>query len=133
MTGNYLDTVEERTQIERRNGAIQYTEDGGETWKDIAEGTPVSMNLWGFSSAFMKELEAGFPAFLDKALAENPLKGEYFLPGRVNDLLQAGKATVEVLRSTARWYGVTYREDLEGVKAALQGMQKDGTYPEKLF
>lgn len=133
MNGKYLDTVQERTHIQRRNGAIRFTEDDGASWETIPEGTPVSMNLWGFSPAFLDELEAGFPAFLDKALAENPLKGEYFLPGRVNDLLKENRATVEVLRSSAKWYGVTYREDLEGVAAALQGMQEDGIYPEKLF
>lgn len=133
MNGNYLDTVQEHTHIERRNGRIEFTEDDGVTWESIEKGTPVSMNFWGFSPAFLEELEQGFPAFLDKALAENPLKGEYFLPGRVNDLLKSGKATVEILPSSAKWYGITYREDLPAVVKTLQEMQSSGFYPEALF
>ena len=73
-----------------------------------------------------------FPAFLDRAMTENPLKGEYFLPGVVDQLLKEQKATVRVLPSRDKWYGVTYKEDKQGVVDALQAMKDRGLYPEKL-
>lgn len=128
----YLKGISERTKIMRRNGEIQYTENE-EDWVSVPEGTTVSMNFWGFTPSLMKELEARFPKFLDKALAENPLKGEFLLPLTVDQLLTEGKATVKVLRSTDKWYGVTYKEDRESVVDALQSMKDKGLYPEKLW
>lgn len=125
--------VTERTKIEMRPEGIAYTEDDGESWTTLPEGTVVSMNFWGFSEAMMKELEAGLPAFLDKALAENPLKGEYLLPFTVDDLIKSGKARVKVLTSPDKWCGVTYKEDKEDVKNTLEAMKDKGLYPEKLW
>ena len=130
--GNLLDIVE-RTRIMRRPGGIAFTEDDGQSWTELAEGTTVSMNFWGFTQSFMAEMEARFPAFLDKALKENPLTGEYFLPGVVDQLLQEDKASVKVLKSRDKWYGVTYKEDKQGVADALQSMKDKGMYPEKLW
>ena len=128
-----LQDIVERTRIMWRNGEIAYTEDEGDSWYPLAEGTTVSMNFWGFTESFVKEMEARFPAFLDKALAENPLKGEYFLPGVVDQLIKEDKASVKVLQSQDRWYGVTYKEDKEGVVSALQSMKDKGIYPDKLW
>lgn len=129
----FLTEITERTKIQWKNGEIVYTEDDGKTWKNLPKGTTVSMNFWGFTSSMMKEMEAGFPAALDKILAENPLKGEYFLPGVVDRLLREGKAEVKVLKSRDRWYGVTYKEDKESVVSALQSMKDKGEYPDKLW
>lgn len=129
----YLEDIVERTKIMRRDGAAAYTEDDGESWHELAEGTTVSMNFWGFTQSFVREMEARFPAFLDKALAENPLKGEYFLPGVVDQLIKEQKASVRVLTSHDKWYGVTYKEDKESVVDALQSMKDKGLYPEKLW
>lgn len=114
-TGKLVDIVE-RTRIERREGGIAFTEDG-ETWQPIAEGTPVSMNMWGFTPALMQALEARFPAFLKGA--EGNLKAEYFLPSVVDAMVKEGKATVDVLPVRERWFGVTYQEDKPIVKAAI--------------
>ena len=130
--GMLVDIVE-RTRIMRREGKIMFTEDEGETWNELPEGTTVSMNFWGFTNSFLKELEGGFPAFLDKALDQNPLKGEYFLPAVVDRLIKEGKAEAKVLKSGDRWYGVTYKEDKPSVVAALQSMKDKGLYPEKLW
>ena len=70
---------------------------------------------------------------MDKALVENPLKGEYFLPGVVDQLIKEDKATVKVLHSHDKWYGVTYKEDKQSVVDALQSMKDKGLYPEKLW
>ena len=93
----------------------------------------MSMNLWGFQRSYLEEAWAGFPAFLDKTLAENPLKGEYFLPSVVSSLLSRHKARVKVLRSNDRWYGVTYKEDKPSVMEALRDLREKGLYPEKLW
>ena len=129
----FLTEITERTKIQWKDGEIVYTEDDGKTWKNLPKGTTVSMNFWGFTPSMMKEMEAGFPAALDKILAENPLKGEYFLPGVVDRLLREGKAEGKVLKSRDRWYGVTYKEDKESVVSALQSMKDKGEYPDKLW
>ena len=131
--GGFLTAIDERLRIEKHGNLIEYTEDDGKSWTKIEPGTLVSMNLWGFTQGILSELETGFPAFLRQALKENPLKGEYLLPRIVNDLVRDNKATVEVLHSKDKWYGITYKEDLPAVAAAIQAMQEEGKYPEVLF
>lgn len=128
-----LVAIHERTRIEKRDGGIAYTEDDGATWVDVPEDTTVSMNMWGFSKSILEELKAGFPAFLEKGLAENPMKCEYFLPAVVSNLLEENRATVAVLKSADKWYGVTYKEDKPVVVAAIQKMKENGRYPEHLW
>ena len=129
----YLHSVVERTKIIQGDRCPQYTEDDGQSWNDLCEDDIVSMNLWGFQKSYLQEAWAGFPAFLDKALAENPLKAEYFLPAVVSSLLSQHKARVKVLRSNDRWYGVTYKEDKPGVEEALKDLREKGLYPEFLW
>ena len=104
---HYLTGITERTHIEKKEDGAYYTEDDGQTWHEIPEGSTVSMNLWGFSESILKELDPRFSKFLDENLEKNPLKCEYFLPTVVNELLDENKATVEVLKSMDKWYGVT--------------------------
>ena len=131
-----LTEITERTKIQWQDGSIVF-EDGdaadGSGWTQLAPGTTVSMNFWGFTPSMLHEMEARFPAFLNQALAENPMKGEYFLPGVVDQLIQEGKADVRVLKSLDRWYGVTYKEDKESVVDAIQSMKDKGEYPDKLW
>ena len=129
----FLESVVERTKIEKQaDGVIRFTEDGS-TWMCLPEKTTVSMNMWGFTPSFAAESEARFPAFLDKALAENPMKGEYFLPSTVSALLAEDKATVKMLYSPDKWYGVTYAADKPVVVAALKTMTEQGLYPDGLW
>lgn len=100
-----LAAVTERTCIETYPGGIHFTENGGDTWQDLAPDTPVSMNLWGFGQSFLEEAEARFAGWLSENLPKNPLKCEYFLPLVVSELLAEGKATVKLLHSTDKWYG----------------------------
>jgi len=131
--GNYLQSVTERTHIEKVGDDARFTEDDGKTWTPVSGGTIVSMNLWGFTKSFLAEAGDRFPAFLDDALKTNPLKGEYFLPSVVSALIDEGKARVKVLRSHDKWYGVTYHEDKPVVVAAIAAKTADGTYPDNLW
>ena len=129
-----LISVTEHTHIEKDDvHGAKFTEDDGATWQPLAPDSLVSMNLWGFTPDFVKEAWAGFGAFLDNALETNPLKGEYYLPSVVTNLINADKATVKVLHSGDRWYGVTYKEDKPKVVAALKNLHETGIYPEKLW
>lgn len=130
---HFLVKINERTQIEKRDGGAAYTEDGGNTWNTIPAGSIVSMNMFGFSESILEELHAGFPRFLEANLPVNPLKCEYFIPSVVDELLRSGKATVQVLRSADKWYGVTYKEDKAVVVQAVKDMKAKGIYPEKLW
>lgn len=124
--------ITEHTQIETTPDGIRSTLPDG-TVVPLADDTVVSMNLWGFPVDFMGEVEARFPAFLDDALEHNPLKGEYFLPGIVSQVLEEGKAKVTVLTSGDQWYGVTYQDDRPVVVAALKQMTDSGLYPAPLW
>ena len=125
--------ITERTRIEKRNGGIAYSEDDGASWTELPGDTLVSMNMWGFTRSILDEIKAGFPAFLEKGLVSNPMKCEYFLPAVVSTLLEEGRATVAVLASTDKWYGVTYKEDKPVVVQAIKKMKAEGRYPEKLW
>ena len=129
----HLLKINERTHIEKHDGGTAYTEDDGKTWTMLPEGSTVSMNMWGFSASILKELKDRFPKFLDENLKINPLKCEYFLPFVVDELLGEKRATVKVLKSMDKWYGVTYKEDKPVVVAAIQNLKDGGLYPQKLW
>lgn len=129
----YLDSVTERTRIEKTTTGARFTEDDGKSWENLPGDTVVSMNLWGFTHSFLGETEARFAAFLDGALKTNPLKSEYFLPSVVSQLIAEGKAQVKVLESRDKWYGVTYQEDKPVVVAAIAAKTAEGTYPDNLW
>lgn len=129
----FLLEIRERTRIEMRPDGIACTEDGGESWIHLDDDTIVSMNMWCFSAGIMDELKSRFPQFLENGIRENPLKCEYFLPSVVEALLKENKATVKVVTTPDKWYGVTYREDKPGVVAALAAMRKAGVYPDALL
>lgn len=130
---SYLTGINERTRIERKGSQVAYTEDDGATWVPIAADSTVSMNMWGFSESMLAKLQERFKYFLDENLKTNPQKCEYFLPTVVNQLLDEGKATVEVLKSLDKWYGVTYKEDKEFVVEAIQALKDNGVYPKFLW
>ena len=129
---SFLTQVVERTRIEKYENGIHYTEDG-ENWVDVSADTIVSMNMWGFTPSFLEELEARFPVFLDTLAVKNPEKAEYFLPLAVENLLTENKATVKVLTSPDKWFGVTYAADKPEVVAALKEKTAQGLYPDGLW
>ena len=129
--GNLANIVE-RTRIEKYAGGIHFTEDG-ENWTDLPADTTVSMNMFGFTPDFLDQLAAQFPAFLQNQLPSNPEKAEFLLPRSVDALLKEGKATVKILKSQDKWYGVTYAADKPLVMAALAALTAAGKYPDGLW
>lgn len=129
----YLKKVTERKNIMPDGKDAKYTEDGGVTWQKINAGTQVSMNLWGFSQSFFDYAEARFKTFLSNEMPKNPLAAEYYLPSLVSALIDEGKASVKVLNSPDKWFGVTYRPDKAAVQAALKEKHANGEYPTPLW
>jgi dTDP-glucose pyrophosphorylase len=124
-----LTDVVERTNIERKDGTIVFTEDGKDFPLD--EHTPVSMNMWGFTPEYFQYSEEAFKDFLAKNGQE--LKKEFYIPTLVNDLIKAGKAKCEVLDTPAKWFGVTYADDRQMVVDKIQSLVDAGVYPSPLF
>lgn len=128
-----LEKINERTKIEKHGMQAQYTEDEGKSWIDLPGDSIVSMNMWGFTESIMTELKERFAGFLQKEVPANPLRAEFFLPFVVDELLQEGKATVEVLTTPDVWHGVTYQEDRPCVMAAIKELKDAGMYPDVLW
>ena len=127
-----LTSITERMQIYQRGDHAAYTEDGAH-FIDLPGDTTVSMNFWGFSPLYLRELERRFPAFLDENLPRNPLKCEYFVPSVVDAQLRAGTADVTMLHTDDAWHGVTYHDDLPDVVAALRALRAAGKYPDNIW
>ena len=121
-----LDTVVE-------TGDLMRTENGISSDREIElDGSePVSMNVWGFTPDLFKHLKAMFIDFLDKEGGE--MKSEYLIPTVVNNLIRSGQKQVHVLRTSSKWFGVTYKEDKPFVSQQIQELIDDDTYPKKLF
>lgn len=125
-----LTTVVERTEIMRVDGKVCYKDEQG-AWVAVDDNTPVSMNMWGFTPDYFKYSEDYFIDFLKNNL--DNLKAEYFIPLMVNKLINEGTATVKVLDTTSKWFGVTYAADRQGVVDKIQSLVNAGEYPSKLF
>lgn len=121
----FLSEITERTNIIKRPDGAAFSLDNGKTWTELPKGTPVSMNFWGFTPDFMKELDERFPEFLENGLKSDPLKCEYFLPFVVDEVRKEGKARVRVLYTHDKWHGVTYKEDKENLVKALRELCKE--------
>ena len=127
----YLETVVERTSIGYNDkGDIEFTDENGNLQK-LDPMTPVSMNVWGFTPDYFKYSEKYFVDFLKENL-ETP-KAEFFIPIVINNMVQKGEATVKVLDTTSKWFGVTYAADRPAVVAKFAELHANGEYPEKMF
>ena len=126
-----LTGVVERTAISYApDGRIVFTDENG-VEQTLDPMTPVSMNLWGFTPDYFDYSEREFRRFLDKDL--NTPKAEFFIPLCIDTLINNGEATVKVLDTDSRWFGVTYAADRPGVVAKFAELHNNGTYPKKLF
>ncbi len=127
-----LTTVVERTEIMRIEGKVSYKDEKG-NWVAVEDNTPVSMNVWGFTPDYFSYSEEYFKEFLAKPENRTNLKAEFFIPLMVNKLINEGTATVKVLDTTSKWFGVTYAADRQGTVDRIQKLVDDGVYPAKLF
>lgn len=125
-----LTAIVERSRIAYVNGHPAFTENGTD-WTELPEDNLVSMNMWGFTPAVLDGIRARFPEFFAAEVPQNPEKSEMFIPMEVSRMLKAGRCTVDVLSSSDRWYGVTYREDKPSVAAAMQRLTDNGSYPDR--
>jgi len=130
MDGNLID-IHERTKIMKFGDETKYTEDE-KNWITIPKASIVSMNTWGFNQSIFKELEEGFPTFLEMN-KDKILKAEYFLPSVIDNLIRTGNTDVKVLPTTDKWYGVTYKEDKPIVKKSIGEMVLAKQYPQLLW
>jgi len=128
-SNNYLEGITERTNIERIDGTVVFTE-GENQQTTLEENTYVSMNFWGFTPKFFEDAESQFKNFV-KENYENE-KAEFYIPTIVSAMMQQRNLKVKVLESTAQWMGVTYIEDKPVVKEKISRLVKAGSYPEKL-
>lgn len=126
---NLVDVVE-RTRIERKDSHIAWQNDRDE-WTVIPDESVVSMNFWGFTPSFFGFLKSGFENFI-KNNSQN-LKAEFYIPTMVNDLIKSGEASVRVLSSRDKWFGMTYREDRPVVIHNIRELVRSGAYPENLW
>lgn len=117
----YLESIVERTEIKRVGNEIHYRD--GENWNPIDGKSIASMNIWGFKPSIFKKIEEEFPKFL-KRNKDNLQKAEFYLPSVVDTLIEKKEGTIRVLKTPEQWYGVTYREDKDLVKAAIGKMKK---------
>ena len=127
-----LTSVVERTKIQRIDGEVKYIDDNGE-WTATPDTTPVSMNFWGFTPDYFAYSQEFFKTFLSDPKNMENLKSEFFIPLMVDKLISDGTATVEVLDTASKWFGVTYPEDRQSVVDKIQALVDAGEYPAKLF
>jgi len=129
-SGN-LSKVTETYEIQWKDSRLSALDEGGNP-VNVNENQIVSMNMWGIQPEFLDELERGFKEFLLHLEKEN-LKSEYLLPAIMNQLLQENRASVKVLETNDKWFGVTYQEDKKSVTESIQKLIKQNVYKEKLF
>ncbi len=122
-----LADISEYTKIGTEDEGIYYIENDEKYPLDPE--TLVSMNLWGLTPSYLRECAKRFPTFLDENLPKNPEKCEFFLPTVISNLIEENLADVTVLDNEDKWYGVTYKEDKEGVVAAFRDLIARGVYP----
>ena len=119
------------SEVERReDGNIWATPLGQNTWRIIDENTLVSMNMFGFTKVLMDRLERDTENFFNE---ENLEKAEFLIPMVVDKMVADGEISLEVKSTPSKWYGITYKEDLEEFKVAIKNMKKDGVYPDHLY
>ncbi|NQU35042.1 MAG: nucleotidyltransferase [Bacteroidetes bacterium] len=125
----FLTDVVERTSIKYDNDDIVFNENGKN--EKIDANSIVSMNFWGFSPLYFKQLEHDFINFINNN--SNELKAEFYIPSVVNDLIDKNKASIKMLTSNDQWFGVTYQEDKETTIKKVAELVSQGVYPENLW
>ena len=125
-----LDKITERTKLFKEDGGAYYTDDGKTV--HLPDSTVVSMNFWGFTPKVFDRLEEDFAEFVNNLTSES-VKVESLLPNSIGKMINLGECTVEVLETTAKWFGVTYADDKPDVMAKLKKLTESGVYPVGLW
>lgn len=126
-----LAAIVERTAISfDTDHKITFTDENGEK-QTLDAATPVSMNFWGFTPEYFKHSNELFIDFLKEKI--DAPKSEFFIPSVVDTLIKNGKASVRILDTDSRWFGVTYPEDRQGVVDKFAELHRQGVYPSPLF
>ena len=120
------------SEVKLEGGKISATPLGKNIWREISPETLVSMTMFGFSKKLMDRIVKDFDKFFKKSEQELE-KGEFLLPDEVNNMMQDKEIKLLVKNTPAKWYGITYKEELEGFKQAISDMKKQGKYPIKLY
>lgn len=128
----YLQGIVEQTGIEKDGDGGRFTTDG-KTYTTLPGSTVVSMNFWGFTPGFIDHAKRMFPQFLSRAAQTDPMKGEFYLPAAIGQLLTENAARVKVLKSTDQWFGVTFKEDKPRVVESIARLTAQGLYPDDLW
>lgn len=128
----HLTEVVERTEIMRVDGKVCYKDEEGK-WVAVEDNTPVSMNMWGFTPDYFEYSDEYFKEFLSDAKNMENFKAEFFIPLVVNNLIHEGTATVKVLDTTSKWFGVTYAADRQATVDRIKKLIDEGVYPNRLF
>ncbi|MFO7725229.1 MAG: NTP transferase domain-containing protein [Oceanipulchritudo sp.] len=130
-SGGILTGIEEVESIARRqDGVVQGKVASGQPVQ-LDSASPVSMNFWGFPATLFQALETQFRAFLEEEGAS--LKSEFYIPGFVDTLIRSGSHTCALLRTQARWFGVTFPEDKAVVQEQIREHIEAGTYSSPLW
>ena len=127
-----LDTIVERTKIYKTETGARFFEENGDP-VDLAPNTVVSMNFWGFTPSVFKGLERDFEIFKKEDVARDPLKSEALLPNSIGKMVKNGECTVDVLETSAKWFGVTYADDKPGTMARIRELIECGEYHNGLW
>ena len=128
-----MDADNNLTEVDETKNIVK-TADGAEADGKVLDcNSLVSMNMWGLTPDFLKQLEQGFEEFFEKTVPENPLKSEYLIPIYIGELLEKGEISVKVLPTNDTWYGMTYKEDVALVKESFRKMLEAGVYKADLF
>lgn len=126
---NMLCDIVERTKI-YKDGAGGTFEDEMGNKISLAPETVVSMNFWCFTSSVFEGAHKEFDKFINDTSRE-PLKSECFLPNVIGTLKHDGYCDVEVIETSAKWFGVTYHEDKPDVVKSIGELINEGVYPNK--
>jgi UTP-glucose-1-phosphate uridylyltransferase len=127
---NFLTNITERTKIKKINGSISYVDNNGNAVK-IPDNSIVSMNFWGFTPDYFEFSKKMFADFLNKNGNNND--AEFYIPTAVNNLITNRQAEVKVLKTTAKWFGITYMQDKIQTISNIKKLIEKGEYPKKIL
>ena len=130
-TNGYVTGLTE-SEVEYRNGKVWATPLEQNQWREISDKTLVSMNMFGFTNKIIEKLKADIDNFFN-ANRNNLSKAEYLIPLVVNDMMRDNQVTLSLKMTKAKWYGITYKEELESFKLAIKAMVDHGEYPKHLY